>query len=89
MGPAEAFAVGWIVQGTTVTDLDLVVGEHTVARLGLPASLPVVDSLAAPACSGNHGLAPGAVFGSMVDGIGDLRCNRCAATIESRDAPVE
>lgn len=86
MRATETLAVGQVEGRAAVLQFLPVVREHPVAGRGLPATTAILgDSFAAGAGPGDDGLAPGAVFGCVVDRLGLLWGWLDAACVQGRD----
>jgi hypothetical protein len=85
MRAAQTLAIRQIEGRTVVADFPDVISEHAMPRLSLEAALPVLDRLAATACSSNDLGTPFPVLRCEVEWIDGFRREPHSPRIERLD----
>jgi hypothetical protein len=85
MRAAQTLAIRQIEGRTAVADFPDVISEHAIPRLSLEAALPMLDCLAATACSSNDLGTPFPVLRCEVEWIDGFRHEPHGPRIESPD----
>jgi hypothetical protein len=83
--PTKALPVGRVEWSTAVTDLHDMISKHAMPRLSLEAALPMLDCLAAAACSSNDLGTPFPVLRCEIEWVDSFRREPHSPRIERPD----